>query len=301
MFSSLCFLLVLGFALLGFSVPAVCQASRENEGVKVLKTVDGRLYRASCHGLKALCFTFRPEINNLKGRPLKAASFRVRYLWREGVGDRVDYLDDKGTLRAHLDELGVEGPHPENLKKRRQIDTRFYLLHGRLFRLQFLGRTLLERFGKHRLRVFHRKVNDRDEISIQIEPRHPVRLKRLTIILDRNGLPWKRELRLTSGWYHLYQYAFLKRPEGYLIKSYQLFATPPDGTRKGFNYAVAFSYQRAGGFLLPATIKKSGHQLPARERGMTNFQDLLVNQKVPAFKPQKMPPPLRRVLKSAGR
>ncbi len=264
------------------------------EGLRILAQVDKRMYYASQHGLSALSFTFRPRINDRTGKPLGLAPFRVRYRWRARVGERVDYMNEEGQVRAFAELPGESALKKEGFERRRALNRLAHLRTCRNFLPWFLGRRLQDRFNRHRLTVSRRMVNEREEIVLIIEPRTPVRLKRLKITLDRHGLPWKEERILTNGHILTQQNDYSKRPEGHLLESYKIFDTPPSADQKGFNYAIALKFQRVDGFILPASVRKAGKDLPASEKGSTEFGDVLVNGKVAPFQPmtqEELKPP----------
>lgn len=254
----------------------------DSEGMKILRRLDGRIYRATREGLRALSFTFRPRIEGEN-----APKLLVRYRWRAGIGDRIDFLDEEGEVLERPPKL----PDLEELHRQGRLDqepgtllTTQMLTASRGLGTSARGVGLLELFGDFRVRVDRKVVNHEETVSLILEPRNPKRLRRLTITLDRQGRPWRWERRLLDGTSVLQFHTFEERGAHWLLHQLQETVTPA-GQTTGISYAYETTFQKVQGIILPASISKQSPALPDWARGRTDLTDMKVNDDVPPFEP----------------
>jgi hypothetical protein len=256
--------------------------SSDSEGMEILSRLDARIYRATREGLKALSFTYRPRVEGEDPPDIV-----VRYRWRAGVGDRIDFLDENGEVLESPPKL----PGLEELHRQGRLDDE----PGRIFTTRMLtasrglglsarGVGMLERYGDFRVRVNRKVVNHEETVSLILEPRNPKKLRRLTITLDREGRPWAWERRYLDGSSVIQYHTFAEREGQWLLRQLQETVTPA-GSTAGISYAYDTTFQKVQGILLPASITKESPALPDWARGRTELTDMKVNDDVPAFEP----------------
>jgi|GEM_PF-5701971 hypothetical protein len=247
------------------------------EAREVLAAVDARIHAPL--SAKALRFDFRPRIKTANGEESQAR-FRVRYSWRGGVGDRIDFLDDESKLLEHAPNT------PEHL----QAEVRKQHLEAARGLAGFVrGRTLVETWNHCSGRVERTRVNGRDEILLLLEPVEKKVLRQARIYLDKRGVPWKVERALLDG------ARILQHPQYELIDTHfalealqhvEISANPRDAARQ---FAWDIQWQRVAGQLVPSSITKLSKDAKEPGLGLSEILELCLDEDVPPFEPERAP------------
>jgi hypothetical protein len=233
--------------------------------------LDQRIHVPS--GIVALAFTYRP--GGAAGPP---SPFRIRYLWRETSGDRIEVLDDEGRICERIP--GVQDPEHEKVLRGHFQKT------SRELRQMVLGVRLADLYADFRGDVVRTVKNGEESVSLVLEPRNPKRLRRVTIELGRDGLPWRTQKEYLSQDRLVQHHTWETRGDVHVLTVVQHIYTPAVTGQRGEAFAHRFTWQKIGGRLLLASVRKEGPDLPPEVTGTTEFQDMQVNEDVPEFTPQ---------------
>lgn len=247
-------------------------ASAGDELSRHLADLDAKIYCASAAGLRAVSFTYRPGADTTS-----RAGFRVRYFWRAGVGDRVEFIDKEGKV----------DPLPPLPEKYREQMRGFYLGTSRRLGDILRGRTFADRYRTFRGRVVRQVVNRREEVTLVLEPRSPKRIRRIKVRLDRRGLPLHWEIDYLNGDKRDEKRKYEQRDAQWVMTSRQERVTPGTPSRKGTAQAFVATYQKIGGYYLLSTIRKAVPGVAPGVKGTTEIKEVLVDGDVPAFTPVK--------------
>lgn len=245
----------------------------EGEALQVLTAVDARLLEPlRAH---AVSFVYRPQIR-VVGTAATPALWSVRYSWRDGVGDRVDFLDAESHPCAHVPDAPVE---------QRAGALQQHLNMARGLAAFFRGRAHVQAYSGCRGRVERETVNGVAEVSVVLEPAERQRVARTVIRLDRRGVPWKVERSMTNGDRVLQHPQYEPRGDKFALLVLQHMETPAVTSEKGHTYAYEFKWQTVDGVLLPASVSKQSKDEDEPGLGTTEFREVRLGASVAEFEP----------------
>jgi hypothetical protein len=257
--------------------------SSGDELAEVLAGLDRRIYVPA--GIRALHFVIRP---GSKGEGARA-DFRVRYSWRDGVGDRIDILDDDGNVLDRIPGYMPSKDATEELVKRADKNERtlraHFLATSRELKEMVLGRTWSEHYAAWRGQVVRKTKNGEEFVSFVVEPLEPQKVRRVTVELGRDGLPWKIEKVYLSGDRVVQHPSYDARGDRFVLAKLQHVYTPGTPGQGGLAFAFVFTWQSVKGRLVLATVTKEGRDLPPEALGVTELADLRLDDDVPPFEP----------------
>lgn len=249
----------------------------EGEALGVLAAVDGRIAAP----LKASAFRFesRPHIKTADGKDGEAA-FRVRYAWREGCGDRIEFLDDADKLLEHAPDA------PEHLRGEARAH---HLSAARGLAAFVRGRTLVETWAHCRGRVEKSRVNGREEIRLILEPAEKKHLRQAELFLDRRGVPWKIERTMLDGARVVQHPQYELAGELFVLQTLQHIEIPAAAREAARQFAWEIKWQRTAGQLVPASIAKLSKDAKEPGLGLSAILGLCLDAEVPPFEPERAP------------
>lgn len=257
-----------GLLVLLFLSPLATGQIRDpgDDGDAWLALLDKRIDAA--RDLEGLSFRFRPRLH-APGQPddTVSAGFLVRYCWRAGGGDRVDFLDLEGK----------ELPAPDTAEAQKVIAKQ---------REAYL---LVAQFETYQKRVLRRDMAEGEEVRLLLIAPESSAIENVVLHLDRRGLPWKRVKTMRNGDRATFHPTYEERDGRFLLTSLKRETEPAGGAVAGITMAWTFGYQRVQGRLLPNRVEVLGPNLPAYRRGATELLELRTGDRVPAF--EAMPEP----------
>lgn len=271
-----------GLLVLLFLSPLATGQIRDpgDDGDAWLALLDKRIDAA--RDLEGLSFRFRPRLH-APGQPddTVSAGFLVRYCWRAGGGDRVDFLDLEGK----------ELPAPDTAEAQKVIakQREAYLLVARQLAGTVRGQTLAAQFETYQKRVLRRDMAEGEEVRLLLIAPESSAIENVVLHLDRRGLPWKRVKTMRNGDRATFHPTYEERDGRFLLTSLKRETEPAGGAVAGITMAWTFGYQRVQGRLLPNRVEVLGPNLPAYRRGATELLELRTGDRVPAF--EAMPEP----------
>lgn len=272
---SLCVL----FAFFLIAGLACAQGDPGEDAQAWLKAIDQRL--APPAKLKALQFRFQPRLAPMRqGKDNEPAPFQVRYLWREGVGERIEWLDREGDASVELESLLGAGENESTLALAREL-----ALRAREFAQRMRGRTLEEEFSGWNGRVLRRRLAERDAITLEFQAKDPKRVQSVTIELGRDGLPWRKRRTFVNGDAIEGVEAYLEREGRYVLHTVHIREQPAGGMRQGRASALIFQWQLVRGQRLLSSFEVKGKDLQPHELGATEFFDVAIDGDVQSFEP----------------
>lgn len=246
----------------------------DGEALSLLTQADARI----APPLKATAFRFevRPKIRTPEGKEGEAP-FRVRYSWREGCGDRIEFLDDEGKVLEHAPDA------PENLR----AEARAHHLDAARGLAAFVrGRTLVETWSHCRGRVEKSRVNGREEITLILEPAEKKHLRQAELLLDRRGVPWKIQRTMLDGSRIVQHPQYELAGELFALQVLQHIEIPAIARDAARQYAWEIKWQRVSGQLVPASIAKLSKDAKEPGLGLSAILALCLDAEVPAFEPE---------------
>ncbi len=266
--------------LLALALPGQTQSAPqalEGEALSILAAVDARIAAP----LKASAFRFelRPRVKAPDGKDGEAG-FRVRYSWREGCGDRIEFLDDASAVLEHAPDA------PENLR----AEARAHHLEAARGLAAFVrGRSLVDTWAHCRGRVEKSRVNGREEIQLILEPAVKKHLRHAALFLDRRGVPWKIERTMLDGARLVQHPQYELAGELFALQALQHIEIPANARDAARQYAWEIKWQRVAGQLVPASIAKLSKDLKEPGLGLSAILGLCLDAEVPPFEPERAP------------
>ncbi len=242
-----------------------------------LRHLDSRIYTQP--KLSALSFQFRPYYPALEGEENRKAPYFVRYRWRDGLGDTVELLG----LDAEEKELkpipSLPRHSPEQFKKVLED----YRQVARNLAGMVRGMSLSQQYRGWRGKVRRVRINDAEEIRLDLEPSRLHRLVRVVIHLNRDRVPWKLDKVYRSGARVVQHNEYVRRDEGLVIAKMTQTHTAADPSQPSFDTGFILEWRTVSGVLLPVAISRVGRDLPQLAQGKTELSALRIDDRVAPF------------------
>ena len=200
----------------------------------------------------------------------------MRYSWREGVGDRVDFVDANEQTSAHV---------PDAPEAQRAAALQQHLGMARGLAGFFRGRTHVQAYEGCRGRVERETINGIEEVSVVLEPAERRRVARTVIRLDKRGVPWKLERTMVNGDRVLQHPQYELHGARFALQVLQHIETPAVTSVNGSSFAYEFKWQSVEGTMVPASISKQSKNSAEPGLGTTDFFEVRLGAAVTEFQP----------------